>query len=170
MSDYTNTIQWDKGDDNIVVLTLDDPNQSANTMNEAYGRSMGATVERLEAEKDDIAGVILTSGKKTFFAGGDLNDLKAAKREEEQRAALSQARAELRELEIRDRHVAACLRDASLPLRFIQLERDNGLKQLNCRCPREVIRGRRPFKTLQRGLLGRIGPESVLVCGISSGP
>jgi 3-hydroxyacyl-CoA dehydrogenase/enoyl-CoA hydratase/3-hydroxybutyryl-CoA epimerase len=36
---------------------------------------MGQTVARLEAEKDSIAGVIVTSAKKTFFAGGDLNEL-----------------------------------------------------------------------------------------------
>ena len=72
------TIKWDKGEDGIVVLTLDDPNQSANTMNAAYAASISATVDRLEAEKDDIKGVILTSAKKTFFAGGDLNDLKQA--------------------------------------------------------------------------------------------
>src|SRR5919107_1476848 len=72
------TIKWDQGDDGIVVLTLDDPNQSANTMNDAYKASMRATVERLEAEKDSITGVVITSAKKTFFAGGDLNDLKRA--------------------------------------------------------------------------------------------
>ena len=33
---------------------------------------MGAAVDRLEAEKDDVAGVVVTSAKKTFFAGGDL--------------------------------------------------------------------------------------------------
>ena len=54
MSD--STIRWDKDDDGVVILTLDDPNQSANTMNEAYKASMAATVERLEAEKDDITG------------------------------------------------------------------------------------------------------------------
>ena len=74
------TIKWDKGDDGIVVLTLDDPNQSANTMNAAYRDSINATVDRLEAEKDDIKGVVLTSAKKTFFAGGDLNDLKRSPR------------------------------------------------------------------------------------------
>jgi 3-hydroxyacyl-CoA dehydrogenase/enoyl-CoA hydratase/3-hydroxybutyryl-CoA epimerase len=36
---------------------------------------MGKAVARLEAEKDSIAGVIVTSAKKTFFAGGDLNEL-----------------------------------------------------------------------------------------------
>ena len=80
MSD--STIRWDKDADGVVILTLDDPNQSANTMNEAYKASMAATVDRLEAEKDDITGVIITSAKKTFFAGGDLNDLKRAKRED----------------------------------------------------------------------------------------
>ena len=76
------TIRWDQDDDGVVVLTLDDPNQSANTMNEAYARSMRATVERLEAEKDSITGVVITSAKTTFFAGGDLNDLIAATKEQ----------------------------------------------------------------------------------------
>ncbi len=77
MSEST-TIRWDKDADGVVVLTLDDPNQSANTMNAAYAASMAATIERLQAERDDITGVIITSAKKTFFAGGDLNDLRLA--------------------------------------------------------------------------------------------
>ena len=39
-------------DDGIVILTLDDPNQSANTMNAAFAESLKATVARLQAEKD----------------------------------------------------------------------------------------------------------------------
>ena len=58
------TIRWEKGADNIVTLTLDDPQQSANTMNDRYTKSMHDTVERLEKEKDDIAGTSLA--KKTF--------------------------------------------------------------------------------------------------------
>ena len=30
------TIRWEQDADGIVTLILDDPNQSANTMNEAY--------------------------------------------------------------------------------------------------------------------------------------
>ena len=75
------TIRWEKGADNIVTLTLDDPQQSANTMNDRYTKSMHDTVERLEKEKADIAGVIITSAKKTFFAGGDLRDLIGANRD-----------------------------------------------------------------------------------------
>ena len=47
------TITYERGEDGIVILTLDDPNQSANTMNADYIASMGATVERLEAERDE---------------------------------------------------------------------------------------------------------------------
>ncbi|WP_017739239.1 3-hydroxyacyl-CoA dehydrogenase NAD-binding domain-containing protein [Pseudomonas sp. CBZ-4] len=71
----TQAIRYEKGQDRIVVLTLDMPGQSANTMNGAYREAMAATVERLEAEKDTLAGVVITSAKKTFFAGGDLNEL-----------------------------------------------------------------------------------------------
>jgi 3-hydroxyacyl-CoA dehydrogenase/enoyl-CoA hydratase/3-hydroxybutyryl-CoA epimerase len=65
-------IRWEKDADGIVTLTLDDPEQSANTMNAAFQASLEATVARLVAEKGAITGVIVTSAKKTFFAGGDL--------------------------------------------------------------------------------------------------
>ena len=70
-----NMIRWEQDSDGVVVLTMDDPNQGANTMNDLYTTSMAATVDRLEAEKDGITGVIITSAKKTFFAGGDLKDM-----------------------------------------------------------------------------------------------
>jgi 3-hydroxyacyl-CoA dehydrogenase/enoyl-CoA hydratase/3-hydroxybutyryl-CoA epimerase len=70
-----NTIQWDRDADGIVTLTLDDPTGSANVMNEHYAESMHNAVERLVAEKDSIAGVVITSAKKTFFAGGDLKSM-----------------------------------------------------------------------------------------------
>jgi 3-hydroxyacyl-CoA dehydrogenase / enoyl-CoA hydratase / 3-hydroxybutyryl-CoA epimerase len=70
-----NTIQWDKDADGIVTLTLDDPTGSANIMNEHYAESMRNTVEHLVAEKDSVTGVVITSAKKTFFAGGDLKSM-----------------------------------------------------------------------------------------------
>ncbi|MGB8503174.1 3-hydroxyacyl-CoA dehydrogenase NAD-binding domain-containing protein [Mycobacterium sp.] len=70
-----NTIQWDKDADGIVTLTLDDPTGSTNVMNEAYIESMGKAVERLVAEKDSITGVVVTSAKNTFFAGGDVKSM-----------------------------------------------------------------------------------------------
>ncbi|HEX4106619.1 MAG TPA: 3-hydroxyacyl-CoA dehydrogenase NAD-binding domain-containing protein [Solirubrobacteraceae bacterium] len=72
----SNTIRWEDAGDGVVNLVLDDPAASANTMNEAFVRSLAATVDRLQAEREQIAGVVITSAKKTFFAGGNLNDLK----------------------------------------------------------------------------------------------
>src|ERR1700745_1087042 len=110
----SNTIRWDKDDDGIVVLTLDDPNQSANTMNAAYAASIRATVDRLEAERDDITGVIITSAKKTFFAGGDLNDLKQPTRENADEIAgfVRDGKAVLRRLETLGRPVVAAINGA----------------------------------------------------------
>ncbi|MFC9810435.1 3-hydroxyacyl-CoA dehydrogenase NAD-binding domain-containing protein [Streptomyces griseoaurantiacus] len=75
MSTEATTIRWEQDDTGIVTLVLDDPTQSANTMNAAFRASLAAIADRLEAEKDGIRGVVLTSAKKTFFAGGDLRDL-----------------------------------------------------------------------------------------------
>ncbi len=71
----TDAIRYEKGQDRIVVLTIDMPGQSANTMSAVYRDAMAASVARLVADKESIAGVIITSAKKTFFAGGDLNEL-----------------------------------------------------------------------------------------------
>ncbi|WP_347904950.1 3-hydroxyacyl-CoA dehydrogenase NAD-binding domain-containing protein [Pseudomonas purpurea] len=71
----TDAIRYEKGSDQIVVLTVDMPGQSANTMNAVYRDAMADCVARLVADKDSIAGVIITSAKKSFFAGGDLNEL-----------------------------------------------------------------------------------------------
>ena len=71
----TDAIAYEIGPDQIVTLTLDMPGQQANTMNAVYRQAMGETLERLQRDRDDILGVIIRSAKKTFFAGGDLNEL-----------------------------------------------------------------------------------------------
>jgi 3-hydroxyacyl-CoA dehydrogenase/enoyl-CoA hydratase/3-hydroxybutyryl-CoA epimerase len=110
------TIRWERDDDGVVILTLDDPNQSANTMNAAYAASIKATVDRLEAEKDDITGVIITSAKKTFFAGGDLNDLRAVTRENSDEIAgfVREGKSVLRRLETLGRPVVAAVNGSAL--------------------------------------------------------
>ncbi|MEU0833905.1 3-hydroxyacyl-CoA dehydrogenase NAD-binding domain-containing protein [Streptomyces sp. NPDC005969] len=69
------TIRWEQDETGVVTLVLDDPNQSANTMNQAFKDSIAAIADRAEAEKESIRGIIFTSAKKTFFAGGDLKDM-----------------------------------------------------------------------------------------------
>jgi hypothetical protein len=68
-------IRWGRDGDGIVTLTIDDPAQRVNTLNERFTRSFAAAVDRLYAERDSITGVVLTSGKPSFLAGGDLRDL-----------------------------------------------------------------------------------------------
>ncbi len=75
-------IRYELDDEGIVTLTMDMPGQGANTMNPAFRAALQASVERLEAQGEALRGVVLTSGKKTFFAGGDLNSLLAAKPED----------------------------------------------------------------------------------------
>ncbi|WP_405674529.1 3-hydroxyacyl-CoA dehydrogenase NAD-binding domain-containing protein [Streptomyces sp. NBC_01511] len=74
MSELT-TIRWERDETGVVTLVLDDPAQSANTMNQAFSDSLSAVADRLEAERGSIRGVIVTSAKETFFAGGDLREL-----------------------------------------------------------------------------------------------
>ena len=61
----SSTIRWDRGEDGIVILTLDDPNQSANTMNAAYLESMAATIDLATAQRE-MAGDWISAYKKYF--------------------------------------------------------------------------------------------------------
>jgi len=114
MSDTS--IRWEQGEDGIVVLTIDDPTQSVNTMNDTYRRSMAATVDRLEAERDSIVGVIVTSGKKTFFAGADLGDLIRVERDQaaDLFAMLTEVKSQLRRLETLGKPVVAAMGGTAL--------------------------------------------------------
>jgi 3-hydroxyacyl-CoA dehydrogenase/enoyl-CoA hydratase/3-hydroxybutyryl-CoA epimerase len=111
-----NTIQWDKDADGIVTLTLDDPTGSANVMNEHYTESMRNAVDRLESEKDSITGVVITSAKKTFFAGGDLKGMmKLGPNDAAEAFAAPEAiKADLRRLEKLEVPVVAALNGAAL--------------------------------------------------------
>ncbi|MEO8815637.1 MAG: 3-hydroxyacyl-CoA dehydrogenase NAD-binding domain-containing protein [Mycobacterium sp.] len=111
-----NTIQWDKDADGIVTLTLDDPTGSANVMNEHYGESMHNAVERLVAEKDSITGVVITSAKKTFFAGGDLKAMIQIGPQDAQLAfdMVEAVKADLRTLETFGKPVVAAINGAAL--------------------------------------------------------
>ena len=74
-------IQYLKNDDGIVILTLDSPNQSANTMNADFRVALENIVSKLKSETS-ITGIIFRSAKKTFFAGGDLDELIQARLED----------------------------------------------------------------------------------------
>ncbi|NJA57458.1 3-hydroxyacyl-CoA dehydrogenase NAD-binding domain-containing protein [Streptomyces sp. NEAU-H3] len=109
-------IRWERDDTGVLTLVLDDPAQSANTMNAAFRAALVATADRLEAERDSVRGVILTSAKKTFFAGGDLHDLRAARPEDAERVLADSLalKSALRRIETLGKPVVAAINGAAL--------------------------------------------------------
>ncbi|MEU7016424.1 3-hydroxyacyl-CoA dehydrogenase NAD-binding domain-containing protein [Streptomyces sp. NPDC046385] len=115
MSEST-TIRWEQDETGVVTLVLDDPNQSANTMNQAFRASITAIAERAEAEKDTIRGIVYTSAKKTFFAGGDLKDMVKAGPEDAQAIfdTAIEIKNALRRIETLGKPVVAAINGAAL--------------------------------------------------------
>src|SRR5690606_5865295 len=70
-------ISIERRSDGIAVLTIDDPTQSANAISTAFVRSLSSAVEQLAAERESLAGVIVTSAKDTFVVGMDLKEFSA---------------------------------------------------------------------------------------------
>ena len=112
----TTPITFAKDSDQIVTLTIDMPGQSANTMNAVFRDAFKEAIDRLEAEREAIAGVIICSAKKSFFAGGDLKDLIAVKPEQAEeffrRSLISKG--QLRRLEKLGKPVVAAINGAAL--------------------------------------------------------
>lgn len=111
----TSVIRWEQDQDGIVTLVLDDPTQSVNTMNAAFTDAFEAAVARL-GQTEGLRGVIITSAKKTFFAGGDLRLLIAARPEDAEQVFTSSLRLKrsLRALETLGRPVVAAVNGSAL--------------------------------------------------------
>src|SRR3546814_14160712 len=56
----------------IALVTIDMKGSPVNAMNDAFSAMLDEVLGRLDADKDSIAGVILTSAKSVFVAGGDV--------------------------------------------------------------------------------------------------
>ncbi|HEY2206216.1 MAG TPA: 3-hydroxyacyl-CoA dehydrogenase NAD-binding domain-containing protein [Pseudonocardia sp.] len=109
-------VRWEKGSDGIVTVTLDDPGRGANTMNDRYKAAMGECVDALVKDADQITGVIITSAKKTFFAGGDLGSLIKATPADAPTvlASVTEVKAQLRRLETLGKPVVAAMNGTAL--------------------------------------------------------
>jgi 3-hydroxyacyl-CoA dehydrogenase / enoyl-CoA hydratase / 3-hydroxybutyryl-CoA epimerase len=115
-TDRTETVRVDVGEDRVAVLTFDDPDLAVNTMRSAHVESMERALTRLETEREGLAGVVLTSAKPTFFAGGDLNELLAVEESERETfaAGVRRIKAQLRRLETLGVPVVAAIAGAAL--------------------------------------------------------
>ena len=70
-------IYYKKDTNNIVTLTLDMKGRSVNVLNHEIADAFVPVIEHLlkEKKKKQLKGIIITSAKKTFLAGGDLEYL-----------------------------------------------------------------------------------------------
>jgi 3-hydroxyacyl-CoA dehydrogenase/enoyl-CoA hydratase/3-hydroxybutyryl-CoA epimerase len=109
-------VRYERGDDRVVILTFDAPGAPVNTMTAAWQKAMTEAIARLEKEKESIAGVILASAKRTFFAGAELKDILKYGPGDGLKvfAWLEEVKAQYRKLERLGKPVVACLEGAAL--------------------------------------------------------
>ncbi len=60
--------------DHIAIITLDHPEKSANIINAQFADAFYKTLQELKLNQQ-VKGIIITSNKSTFMAGGDLEYL-----------------------------------------------------------------------------------------------
>lgn len=108
--------KYAKDTDNIVTITMDMPGHPVNTMNAEYEKYMQETLDRLESEIAAVAGIIFTSAKKTFFAGGDLKALVAVEEKDipDFFAMVERQKGQLRRYETMGKPVVAAINGAAL--------------------------------------------------------
>ncbi|MBE93592.1 3-hydroxyacyl-CoA dehydrogenase NAD-binding domain-containing protein [Marinobacter sp.] len=109
-------IHYNLGSDQILTLTIDMPGQSANTMNADFRAALTETVGKVKSDLDTIRGIIVTSAKKTFFAGGDLKELHKVTREDASafEDMVNGMKAEMRVLETSGKPIVAAINGSAL--------------------------------------------------------
>ena len=105
---------YTKDNDNIVTITMDMQGRSANVINAEFGKLWLEMIERLEKEKAEIVGVILTSAKSTFFASADIDNLYKQTNAQEIFDMCEGLKKQLRRLETLGRPVVAALNGTAL--------------------------------------------------------
>lgn len=73
--------RYEKGADGIVIITMDMEGK-VNKIDGTFTSDLTSAVERLEKEKDEIKGAIITSAKETFIAGADLKQFTSGSEDE----------------------------------------------------------------------------------------
>ena len=114
-------IRLEKDADGIVELIFDQEGKAVNVMGDEYAQAMPKALDELEAQKDEITGVYIRSGKPgQFFAGGDISlmlemDLNPDEAERKRMfEGILQAKAPLRRLEALGVPIAVGINGAAL--------------------------------------------------------
>ena len=101
------------GDDGIAVAAMDLPGRPMNVVNEELMTALAAVSERLAGDPA-IKGLVLTSGKADFCAGGDIDRISSFENADEVFAASQAMKAVLRRLETCGKPVAAAINGHAL--------------------------------------------------------
>ena len=107
------TIHYEKDDKGIVVLSMDLENRSQNVINDSLLDALKKVTQKLFSE-DGFAGVVLTSKKKDFLAGADLDKLYTVTDPQELMEWLEDFKAIMRKLETMDKPVVAAVNGSAL--------------------------------------------------------
>lgn len=113
-------VRYSKDTDNIVTLSLNMKGRTTNVINHEIGQAFLPVLEHLKLEKarGGLRGVILTSDKKTFLSGGDLEYLFNAGNAEEIFSFTEALKKFLRDLESPGVPVVAAINGSALGTGF----------------------------------------------------
>ncbi|WP_341890841.1 3-hydroxyacyl-CoA dehydrogenase NAD-binding domain-containing protein [Variovorax sp. YR752] len=110
------TIRYELGADGIAIITHDALGAPVNTMTEQWQADLAEAVARVEGDKERLKGVLVMSGKKTFFAGAQLDNVLKLKAEDAAAGfrGIEAMKACFRRLDLLGRPVVALLNGAAL--------------------------------------------------------
>lgn len=100
------------GDDGIVVATMDLPGRPMNVVGDELMAGIAAAIERLA--RPDAKGLVLTSGKADFCAGGDLDRMSKWTLPQQPFDSSMAMKAVLRQLELQGKPVVAAINGHAL--------------------------------------------------------
>jgi 3-hydroxyacyl-CoA dehydrogenase/enoyl-CoA hydratase/3-hydroxybutyryl-CoA epimerase len=103
-------------EDGIATITFDEPGSPVNTMCQDWQQDLTEVTAQVVKDKDAIQGILLVSGKKTFFAGADLKGTMRLKPEDAPAVfrEIEQTKKNFRTLETLGKPVVTCLNGAAL--------------------------------------------------------
>ncbi len=107
-----NAVNLSLGDDGILVATMDLPGRPMNVVGDVLMAGISAAVDKLAGPA--VKGLILTSGKADFCAGGDLDRMSQWSKPEEAFEAANAMKAVLRKLEQQGKPVVAAINGHAL--------------------------------------------------------
>ena len=109
-------IGWAQEDDGVVVLTLDAPGATANAFTAALAAALEQSLDRLEAVREEVTGIVITSAKSSFCLDSNPIPVLSATRAQagELSDVLRRDAALLRRLETCGRPVVAAIAGSAL--------------------------------------------------------